>query len=56
MKYVLDASVGIEWVMNEVDYVAARRVRDDVRNQIHELIAPDSFPCIQAMIRRWLPL
>jgi predicted nucleic acid-binding protein len=43
MKYVLDASVGLAWVMNEVDSVAARRVRDDFRNQIHELIAPDPF-------------
>jgi predicted nucleic acid-binding protein len=44
MRYVLDASIGIKWVMNEVDSVAARRVRDDFLNQIHELIAPDSFP------------
>jgi predicted nucleic acid-binding protein len=43
MRYVLDASIGIKWVMNEVDSAAARRVRDDFRNQIHELIAPDSF-------------
>ena len=44
MKYVLDASVGIKWVMNEVDSTEARHLRDDFRNQIHELIAPDSFP------------
>jgi predicted nucleic acid-binding protein len=44
MKYVLDASVGIKWVMNEVDSREARHLRDDFHNQIHELIAPDSFP------------
>jgi predicted nucleic acid-binding protein len=44
MKYVLDASVGIKWVMNEVDSAEARQLRDDFRNQVHELIAPDSFP------------
>jgi predicted nucleic acid-binding protein len=44
MKYVLDASVGIKWVMNEVDSAEARRLRDNFRNRIHELIAPDSFP------------
>jgi predicted nucleic acid-binding protein len=44
MKYVLDASVGIKWVMNEVDSMEARHLRDHFRNQIHELLAPDSFP------------
>jgi hypothetical protein len=44
MKYVLDASVGIKWVMNDVDSAQARRLRDDFRKRIHELIAPDSFP------------
>jgi predicted nucleic acid-binding protein len=44
MKYVLDASVGIKWVMNEVDSTEARHLRDDFRNRIHELIAPDSIP------------
>jgi hypothetical protein len=32
MKYVLDASVGIKWVMNEVDTAKARRIRGDFRN------------------------
>jgi predicted nucleic acid-binding protein len=44
MKYILDASIGIKWVMNEVDSAPARRVRDAFRNQAYELIAPDSFP------------
>jgi predicted nucleic acid-binding protein len=43
MKYVLDASVGIKWVMNEIDSANARQLRDDFRSQIHDLIAPDSF-------------
>jgi predicted nucleic acid-binding protein len=44
MRYVLDAFVGIKWVMNEIDSAKARQLRDDFRSQIHELIAPDSFP------------
>jgi predicted nucleic acid-binding protein len=44
MKYVLDASVGIKWVLNEIDSLGARRLRADFRNHVHELIAPDSFP------------
>jgi hypothetical protein len=44
MKYVLDASVGIKWVMNEIDSPGARRLRDDFRSQIHELIVPGSSP------------
>ena len=51
MKYVLDASVGIKWVMNEVDSTEARDLRDVFRNQIHELIAPDSFPLEAAHAR-----
>jgi predicted nucleic acid-binding protein len=43
MRYVLDASVGVKWVINEVDTPAALRVRDDFRNAVHELIAPDSY-------------
>ena len=43
MKYVLDASVGIKWVMNEIDSAKARQLRDDFRNRIHDLIAPDSY-------------
>ena len=44
MKYVLDASVGIKWVMNEIDSAKARQLRDDFRNQIHERIAPTRSP------------
>ncbi len=44
MRSVLDASLGVKWVMNEVDSALARRLRDNYRNQVHDLIAPDSFP------------
>jgi predicted nucleic acid-binding protein len=44
MRYVLDASVGLKWVLSESDSDKANRLREDFRNQVHELIAPDSFP------------
>ena len=44
MKYVLDVNVALKWVLNEVDSTKARRLRDDWRAQIHELIVPDVFP------------
>jgi hypothetical protein len=43
MRYVLDASVALKWVLIEPDAAKARQLRDDFRNGIHELIAPDSF-------------
>jgi predicted nucleic acid-binding protein len=43
MKYVLDASVAIKWVIVEPDSNKATRLREDYRNAIHELIAPESF-------------
>jgi hypothetical protein len=44
MKHVLDASVGIKWVMNEIDSAKARQLRDDFRSRIHDLIAPRLIP------------
>ena len=44
MKYVLDVNVALKWVLNEVDSTKARRLRDDWRAQIQELIVPDVFP------------
>jgi predicted nucleic acid-binding protein len=44
MRYVLDASIGVKWVINEVDSPKALRLRDDYRNGVHDLIAPASFP------------
>jgi len=43
MKYVLDACVALRWVLIEQDSDKARRLRDNYQNQIHELIAPESF-------------
>jgi predicted nucleic acid-binding protein len=43
MRYVLDASVALKWVLIEPDAARARQLRDEFRNGIHELIAPDSF-------------
>ena len=44
MKYVLDSSVGFKWAVVEQDTPKARQVRDDFRNALVELIAPDVFP------------
>jgi predicted nucleic acid-binding protein len=43
MKYVLDASVALKWVIVEPDSNKATRVREDYRNAINDLIAPESF-------------
>ena len=43
MKYDLDASVGIKWVIAKPDSRKATRLQEDWRNAIHELIAPESF-------------
>lgn len=43
MKYILDASVALKWVLNEPDSGKARQLRDEYRRQTHELIAPDTF-------------
>lgn len=51
MTFVLDASVGLKWVLAESDRDKARKLRDDYRKHVHELIAPDSFPleCAHAL-------
>ncbi len=43
MKYVLDANVAYKWEVLEPDSDKARRLRDEFRNGIHQLIAPDFF-------------
>jgi predicted nucleic acid-binding protein len=43
MKYVLDASVAVKWVLPEADSAKAISLRDDYRKGVHELIAPDIF-------------
>jgi predicted nucleic acid-binding protein len=44
MRYVLDASVAFKWEVPEPDSDKANRLRDDFRNAVHELLAPDFFP------------
>jgi predicted nucleic acid-binding protein len=44
MKYVLDSSVALKWVLPEPDSPKAIRLRDDFHNALHELVAPDIFP------------
>ncbi len=44
MRYVLDSRVALKWVLPEADSGKAIRLRDEYRNGIHELLAPDIFP------------
>lgn len=44
MRYVIDCSVAFKWVVAEADSPKAVRLRDDYRNTVHELLAPDLFP------------
>lgn len=44
MKYVLDASVALKMLLHEQDSPLALALRDDFRNQIHELISSDILP------------
>jgi predicted nucleic acid-binding protein len=43
MKYVVDASVGLKWLLTEADSDRARQLRDDCRAGTHELLAPELF-------------
>ena len=44
MRYVLDSSVAVKWVVNEADSATARRLRDETQQGLHTLLAPDVFP------------
>jgi predicted nucleic acid-binding protein len=44
MKYVLDSSAALPWVLPEKDSAKAIQLRDDARNAVHELLCPDIFP------------
>lgn len=44
MKRVLDASVAFKWVVPEADTGKTLLLRDDYRNGLVELLAPDVFP------------
>src|SRR4029077_10103178 len=43
MRYVLDASVALKWVLPEKDTPKAVRLRNAYRQRQHELLAPDIF-------------
>ena len=44
MKYVMDASSALKWVLPEPLSDKARRLRDQYRDAVHELLAPDILP------------
>lgn len=44
MNYVIDCSTAFKWVVAEPDTPKAVRLRNDYRNAIHQLLAPDLFP------------
>jgi predicted nucleic acid-binding protein len=44
MKYILDSNVGAKWLLREAESDKAIQLREDFRNGVHELIAPDIFP------------
>ena len=43
MKYVIDSSVAVKWAIPEIDTSKALQLREDLRNAVHELLAPDAF-------------
>jgi predicted nucleic acid-binding protein len=43
MKYALDSSVALKWVLAEANSARAVRLPDEYGKGIHELIAPDIF-------------
>ena len=44
MKYVLDASVALCWVLPRPHSTEAIKLRDDYLAGMHDLVAPDIFP------------
>ncbi len=50
---ILDASVGLKWVLTESDSDKARQLRDDSRNSVREFLAPDIFAveCAHALTK-----
>jgi predicted nucleic acid-binding protein len=43
MKYMIDSTVMVKWVLPETDSDKAVRLRDDFRQSVHELLSPDIF-------------
>lgn len=44
MKYVVDSSAALKWVLPEIDSDKAIRLREEYRNGLHDLLAVDIFP------------
>src|SRR5947207_899230 len=42
-RYVIDSSVAFQWAVSEPDSAKALQLRDDYRNAVRELLAPDPF-------------
>ena len=43
MRYVLDSSTALKWVLAEPDSSKALQLRDEFRRAVHDLCAPDIF-------------
>ena len=43
MKYILDSSVAVKWVLPEIDSDKAERLRDDFSKGLLELLSPEFF-------------
>lgn len=44
MKYILDASVALKWVLSEADSPIANQLRDEFKHRVHQFLAPDTLP------------
>ena len=53
MRYVLDSSVALKWVLPEADSTKALALRTDFQATVHELLSPDIMPveCGHALTR-----
>jgi predicted nucleic acid-binding protein len=53
MRFVLDSSVALKWVLPEPDSAKALRLRAEFQAGIHDLLAPDILPveCAHALTR-----
>ncbi|HEV2948262.1 MAG TPA: type II toxin-antitoxin system VapC family toxin [Gemmataceae bacterium] len=53
MIYVLDSNVAVKWVLTEALSDKAQLLRDDFKNNFHQLISPDILPAeiIHALTR-----
>lgn len=44
MKYVLDASAAVRWVLRNPLTLRALQLRDEYQRHVHQLLAPSHFP------------